>query len=352
MTEPLVQPSAITDLTMSYQAEILICTQCHSTLTRSTQGLICPTCNLTFGCTHGFINMIGDPALRTLLVEHSYDEEHGLDQKRRVTTWNKWVKVLKQHKATSGSVLEIGAGSGLLSWGLLQDSDFNDIHISDISPVFLKMIASEHDEYSKTAHYYLCDANRLPFRTSCMDCIVGNSVLHHFVDYENTLLSVHNILKPGGKAIFFEPVLNGKSIIAMLTQLLWQVDSRAENRVFTDDQHKQLRHISGHITSQANQRNHNTDIARLEKMEDKYIFDIRVMKRMAHKIGFSHLYVENNTPLDKSYWLYVSHQLELAGFERQKLENYRYLFDTVRDTLSATMFKYMTTPMVFLVFEK
>ena len=269
MTNRSVITTTTRNDTAPFQAGILVCTRCRSTLSNNTNGLTCPTCNLTYVCHHGFINMIGDPSLKTLLVENSYDAEHGLDQKRKVTTWNKWAKVLKKNNATSGSALEIGAGSGLLSWGLLQDSDLDEVHISDISPVFLEMVVAEHATCQKPAYYYLCDANRLPFRDCSMDCIVGNSVLHHFLDYENTLQSAFRILKPGGKAIFFEPVLNGKSIVALLTQLLWQVDSRSENPVFTDAQHKQLRHISKHITSQATKRNDDTDIARLAKLEDK-----------------------------------------------------------------------------------
>ena len=45
----------------------------------------------------------------------------------------------------------------------------------------------------------------LKFENNFFDLIVGNGILHH-LDPEKALTSVHKVLKPGGRVIFFEPL--------------------------------------------------------------------------------------------------------------------------------------------------
>jgi ubiquinone/menaquinone biosynthesis C-methylase UbiE len=332
--------------------EVLACPHCQTDLQTAGKQPVCHTCGITFFHNGGFIDLIADPALKTQLQEAHYDAEHGLNDQRRLTTWERWQRLLDTFVASRQRVLEIGAGSGHLTWGLLQRSDFSEVHVSDISPAFLQITLSQHDPGNRAAFYYLCDANCLPFRHDTMDCILGNSVLHHFVDYEKTLRAAFNTLKPGGKAIFFEPVQQGKAFIALLARLIWQVDSNADKPLFTPDHYRKLQHISAHIGNQERSRATVTDMQRLLALEDKYIFDIPALDTLAQQIGFCALHVENQQPMDHSYWLYVAHQLALTGFDREKLKHYQYLFDSIRDTLGKMIGHTMHSPMVYLVFEK
>jgi ubiquinone/menaquinone biosynthesis C-methylase UbiE len=337
-----------------FNPALLACPSCRSALTTSPTGVQCGACGLAFGVTQGFINLVLDSSNDTQLQEAAYDEEHGINQQRRESNWLSWQGLLEKYGAHHGRVLEIGAGSGHLTWGLLHKSRFDELHISDISADFLQGIFTQHDPGNRDTCYYLCDANHLPFADNTMDCIIGNSVLHHFIDYEQTLRSALATLKPGGKAFFFEPVQSGKAFISLLARLLWKVDSHSPAPLFTDEQHRRLRHITVRMVNQAGERNAQSDLTALGKLEDKYIFNLAALEGLCRQIGYSGFVAENQLPFDYSYWLQLANQLELGPvpFDRKALKHYEYLFNTVRDTLGVMIRDSMTSPMVYLVFTK
>ncbi len=49
------------------------------------------------------------------------------------------------------------------------------------------------------------DGNQLQFPDGSFDCVLGTAVLHH-LDYERAIREVHRVLRPGGTAIFTEPL--------------------------------------------------------------------------------------------------------------------------------------------------
>jgi len=49
------------------------------------------------------------------------------------------------------------------------------------------------------------DANRLEFPNASFDAIIGRAILHH-LDHEQAVREVHRVLRPGGTAIFMEPL--------------------------------------------------------------------------------------------------------------------------------------------------
>ena len=338
----------------AYRAERLACPLCRGPLAPCDSGLQCAPCQRRFGRTRGFIDLRPDSQSDTQLQEASYDKEHGITDQRRLNHWRSWQELLERNQAHSGSVLEIGAGSGYLSWGLLHDSRFDEIHISDISADFLQSIVSRQDPGTGRSAYYLCDANHLPFANNSMDCIIGNSVLHHFLDYEQTLRSAQAVLKPGGKAFFFEPVQSGKAFISLLARLLWKVDSQAAQPVFSKEQHKRLHHVTMRMARQAPSKQGAHDLQALAALEDKYIFDVASLARLSRELGFSGFHTENQQPFDYSYWAQMALQLELGNppIDRQVLRHYEYLFNAVRDTLGAMIKDSMSSPMVYLVFTK
>jgi SAM-dependent methyltransferase len=52
---------------------------------------------------------------------------------------------------------------------------------------------------------FLCaDASNLPLQTSSFDLVIGHGVIHHVIKYPRVFEEIHRVLRPGGKAFFYE----------------------------------------------------------------------------------------------------------------------------------------------------
>lgn len=119
---------------------------------------------------------------------------------RRRATW----MLNEMNTSLQGSVLEIGCGTGEVSYWMAQQSP---LHIlgTDLCVPFI-------DEAKKkfllpNLSYEVLDFNKpeqVQGRT--FDYIVGNGILHHlYYHLDDALRTLHQLLKPGGKIIFMEP---------------------------------------------------------------------------------------------------------------------------------------------------
>jgi SAM-dependent methyltransferase len=61
------------------------------------------------------------------------------------------------------------------------------------------------------AQFIVASAHDLPFRDQSIDVVFGNAILHH-VDLALVAKEVHRVLRPGGRAIFKEPVRNSPAL--------------------------------------------------------------------------------------------------------------------------------------------
>jgi len=101
-------------------------------------------------------------------------------------------------------ICEIGCGSGILTLALLQKGAL--VTASDISLSEVKMAWKRNERYRKDrVSFHLMDAANLAFRDESFDFVVGISILHH-VDLDQAAREIRRILKPGGHAIFTEPL--------------------------------------------------------------------------------------------------------------------------------------------------
>lgn len=62
------------------------------------------------------------------------------------------------------------------------------------------------------------DAHQLQFPDASFDCVLGTAILHH-LDYDKAVSEVHRVLRPGGTAIFTEPLRGNPAwkVFRMLT---------------------------------------------------------------------------------------------------------------------------------------
>lgn len=82
--------------------------------------------------------------------------------------------------------------------------------------------------YGDKAKFYAGDAHQTTFNDAAFDLVVGRSILHH-LDLERALQEICRILRPGGSAIFVEPLGDnpGAKIFRGLTPRARTADERA-----------------------------------------------------------------------------------------------------------------------------
>lgn len=115
-------------------------------------------------------------------------------------------------------VVDFGCGSGA-----------NSIHIAlrgaalaavDISESLIRLGRQRLavNGVENTARFVVGSAHDLPFEDGSVDVVFGIAILHH-LDLQLVAREVHRILKPGGRAIFQEPVRNS-AVLRFLRRLI------------------------------------------------------------------------------------------------------------------------------------
>lgn len=113
-------------------------------------------------------------------------------------------------------VLDLGCGTGADS--VLLAARGADVSAVDISPDLLAL-ASERASLDGQAERIvpLCGSTHdIPVPDASMDLVFGNAVLHH-VDLTLTAREVRRVLKPGGRAIFKEPIRDSRTLAFLRT---------------------------------------------------------------------------------------------------------------------------------------
>ena len=104
-------------------------------------------------------------------------------------------------------VVDFGCGSGANSVHIaLRGAKLAGLDISE-SLIALARERLAANDVQPTARFVAGSAHDLPFQSASVDVVFGIAILHH-LDLRLVAPEVHRILKPGGRAIFQEPVRN------------------------------------------------------------------------------------------------------------------------------------------------
>jgi 2-polyprenyl-3-methyl-5-hydroxy-6-metoxy-1,4-benzoquinol methylase len=98
----------------------------------------------------------------------------------------------------------VGGGS-LAVWLALQGADVTGI---DVSGGILEVAAKRADISGVTSQIHLahCPVEEFDHPTASFDAVIGNNVVHHF-ERDLAMANLARLLRPGGRAVFCEPVL-------------------------------------------------------------------------------------------------------------------------------------------------
>ena len=106
-------------------------------------------------------------------------------------------------------VLDLGCGSGQNASILAARGA--QVSAMDISPDLLDLTArrARLDGLAPRITPVQGSTHRIPLPDDSVDLVFGNAILHH-VDLDLTAREVHRVLKPGGRAVFKEPLRNSR----------------------------------------------------------------------------------------------------------------------------------------------
>jgi ubiquinone/menaquinone biosynthesis C-methylase UbiE len=133
-----------------------------------------------------------DPA--EVLVKESFEAVTALENKY----------VLSQIGKLEGKrILELGCGAG-------EGSVYFAIHgaeavATDISGGMIQVVKEVAKHHGTQVEALKMTAEKIDFPDQSFDVVYGNGVLHH-VDFRKAVAEAARVLKPGGKAIFIEPL--------------------------------------------------------------------------------------------------------------------------------------------------
>ena len=112
----------------------------------------------------------------------------------------------KLYDADGKDVLDYGCGPGYLAKFLVRDGarSVTGIDVSDAEIEQARERALENGVADK-CRFLVADAHATPFEDNSFDVIVGDSILHH-LELRRALEEIRRILRPGGRAVFLEPL--------------------------------------------------------------------------------------------------------------------------------------------------
>jgi SAM-dependent methyltransferase len=94
------------------------------------------------------------------------------------------------------------------------------VYALDLSPDLLRRTAlrTRADGFDESVHLLCGSAHAIPLPDDSVDLVVGHAVLHH-LDLTLASREVHRVVRPGGRAIFLEPIRDSR-LLRMIRPLI------------------------------------------------------------------------------------------------------------------------------------
>lgn len=110
---------------------------------------------------------------------------------------------LEAEVAAGCRVLEYGCGTGSAAFDLARSGA--DVTAIDVSAVAIAEAPAEARRRGVGVRFLTMDAHRLEFGDDAFDVVCGSGILHH-LDLATALPEVARVMRPGGVALFYEPL--------------------------------------------------------------------------------------------------------------------------------------------------
>ncbi|MBA4135789.1 MAG: hypothetical protein C0518_00570 [Opitutus sp.] len=156
-------------------------------------------------------------------AEDQYDSQYGISAPDPEEGQGLCALLEQQGIDTTGPALEIGCGTGRLTFGIAHHYPGSDFVITDPSPTFLRLTSSQLPPPRvgpAKLHYALLNADDLGELPAGMFSLIAmRSTLHHILHVEEFIAACARTLRPNGAiALGAEPVESGYLLMAAVSQ--------------------------------------------------------------------------------------------------------------------------------------
>jgi SAM-dependent methyltransferase len=138
-------------------------------------------------------------------------------------------------------VLEFGCGKGAYSIALAKRGAL--VTGIDISDVAVDLAAQQAKAEGVGIEYRQMDAEAMEFPSGTFDLVSGVAILHH-LDLDKAYSGIARVLRPGGRAVFLEP-LGHNPAINLYRRLTPQLRTEDEHPLLMRDLHVADKYFSG-----------------------------------------------------------------------------------------------------------
>lgn len=109
-------------------------------------------------------------------------------------------------EVSSGRILDVGTGPGLLPVEIAMKSGGAQIFGIDLSPRMVQIAKKNAQEHgvSERVNFRIANAASLPFENDYFDFVISTLSFHHWSKPEECLKEIHRVLKKGGMAFIYD----------------------------------------------------------------------------------------------------------------------------------------------------
>jgi ubiquinone/menaquinone biosynthesis C-methylase UbiE len=310
----------------------------------------CDFCGSRYEVADGIPKLVVDKELDTKLDTQTYSKLASFEPHALLNVHKEFSHALAAvGLEPRGAMLEIRTGAGMLTEAMLLHASFETIIASDVSLAFARQTRQRLERFSEIVDFVVCDRNRLPFRTASFELVLGRSVLHRLLHYRSILSGILRVLKPGGAAVFFEPVQAGKAYVAFLFRIILGMEAASGSIGLTDGE--KLR-MTNSVKGMTRSICISQDLETLSKLDDKYSFEPEDLCREGRELGFSAARYVAVPNVDPTYFPYLSMHLRNAGVRPEVIDKVRWLRAAFGETIGGVAGHRLTAPMGYFVFVK
>lgn len=257
-------------------------------------------------------------------AEEEYDNQYGVSAPEP-EEGEGLCALLKTHGVdTTGPALEIGCGTGRLTYGLAKHYPGPDFLITDPSPAFLRITQKQFPGGAgggpARLHFAVLNADdpgKLP--ADMFSLIAMRSTLHHILEPDAFITACARTLRPGGALVMgAEPVESGYLLMGMMARMIEPVLHQA-GVAMTPAWRKQVQDLTETVRFCCRR-----DLDK-RKAEDKHFFRVHELSNLGHSLGLHLRFFPNAAFSDFA----PPHQPAFEGFTHFFLEYLQYcmLFD-------------------------
>lgn len=203
----------------------------------------------------------------------------------------------------NATVIDLASGFGNTVIPLLRDYPSCRVVASDLSESILRILLREagKEGLGDRVQAVVCDAQDTTLWTpEAADLVIGGAALHHMIDPSRTISAALTALKPGGIAMFIEPMEIGHALLRLAMEEVMKLPIMQENEKYQ----KTVQHF-GIITRDVDARTHHCKTGNYspwETLDDKWVFPRSYLEAIAdrHACKVSVMPLESgDTPITK-----------------------------------------------------